>query len=123
MARVLFADDSAAQRNFYEDLLTQEGHEVTVMPDGDKAIEAIRSGIFDMVITDLEMPGQNNGMHVAIEAHKKGIARIIINTGACTELINYMRILEAKGIEVVPKMSLKEVEERVLVPLKGPAGK
>jgi len=56
MARLLVVDDEPSIREFFEILLTREGYEVEMVPDGKEAIKKIENQIYDLVITDLSMP-------------------------------------------------------------------
>jgi len=55
--RILFADDENSLREFMRAELPRLGHEVTVCPDGQKAVEALQKNTFDVALLDLRMPG------------------------------------------------------------------
>lgn len=57
MARILVADDEAGLRTFIADALELAGHEVALAKDGLAAISAIKKSAYDVLITDLKMPG------------------------------------------------------------------
>jgi two-component system, NtrC family, response regulator AtoC len=59
MARILIADDEAGIREFISDALAMDGHDVTVAADGDQAARAVDEHSFDLVFTDLRMPGMD----------------------------------------------------------------
>jgi DNA-binding response OmpR family regulator len=54
--RVLVVDDDPAIRELLAEILKDGGYEVAVACDGLEAEEALKSGHFDLVITDLVMP-------------------------------------------------------------------
>jgi two-component system chemotaxis response regulator CheY len=56
MARILAVDDSASMRQMVSHTLKQQGHEVTEAGDGDDALGKAKSGSFDAVISDINMP-------------------------------------------------------------------
>jgi diguanylate cyclase (GGDEF)-like protein len=56
-ARILAVDDQLYFRVFLEDLLTQEGYEVCTASGGEEALHLYERGDFDVVLTDLVMPG------------------------------------------------------------------
>jgi PAS domain S-box-containing protein len=56
-ARVLIADDNADMREYLTNLLRTSGYQVTGVDDGQQALEAIRSQLPDLVISDVMMPG------------------------------------------------------------------
>ena len=63
MGRVLVAEDEDGVRTLLTDALETAGHEVVAVADGDAALAALRQGGFDVLLTDLKMPG-SDGMTV-----------------------------------------------------------
>ena len=61
--RVLVADDEEGIRTFLAESLERAGHEVVQVADGAAALRAVREEPFDVVLTDLRMPG-TDGMVV-----------------------------------------------------------
>lgn len=57
LTRVLIAEDSRTQAEQLRFILEAEGYEVVVAPDGDRAMAAFNDGAFDMVVSDIVMPG------------------------------------------------------------------
>jgi DNA-binding NtrC family response regulator len=55
--RILIVDDEASIRGGLVDVLTEEGYDVTGAGNGADAIAAIAQGNYDVVVTDLRMPG------------------------------------------------------------------
>ena len=55
-AHVLLADDNADLRAYIARLLDERGYQVTVAPDGEAALDAIRRSRPDLVVTDVMMP-------------------------------------------------------------------
>jgi CheY-like chemotaxis protein/GGDEF domain-containing protein len=56
-ARILAVDDQLYFRVFLEDLLTQEGYSVEVAASGDEAVSRLDAERYDLIVTDLVMPG------------------------------------------------------------------
>lgn len=54
--RVLVVDDEAALREVVTELLTDAHYQVTACADGRTALEALRQGPFDAVLSDIQMP-------------------------------------------------------------------
>jgi two-component system response regulator FlrC len=57
MARILVADDEPGLREFIVDALELDEHEVVAAPDGKAAAKLLDERSFELVITDLKMPG------------------------------------------------------------------
>ena len=57
MAKVLVADDEPKLGNVVTQMLQLDGHEVLRVGGGQEALAALSSGRFDVVVTDLRMPG------------------------------------------------------------------
>lgn len=58
-AAILVIDDEPEIRNNLSEILSLEGHRVTVARDGKEGLLAFKSDQFDMVLTDLGMPGMS----------------------------------------------------------------
>ena len=63
MSRILVVDDELSMREFLEIFFLQNGHEVVLAEDGTEAVQLLHEHEFDLVITDLRMPG-THGMVV-----------------------------------------------------------
>ena len=57
MARVLVVDDEESVREFVAESLSRDGHEVTEARDGAHALRIMEADAFDVLVTDLKMPG------------------------------------------------------------------
>lgn len=54
--RILVAEDNRTNQRVIERMLRSVGHEVTIVGDGEKALEALEDKTFDIVLMDLNMP-------------------------------------------------------------------
>ena len=57
MPAILVVDDELSMREFLKILLEKEGYDVTSVAEATSAIDQISSGDFDLVISDIKMPG------------------------------------------------------------------
>lgn len=57
--KVLVVEDDESEAQLYEELFTDEGYEVRVVRDAERAIEAIREARPDVVVLDINMPGKD----------------------------------------------------------------
>ncbi len=67
--RILIAEDEKNIGDLLLELLEQEGREIVLVQNGLEAIDKLRKGTFDLLITDLMMP-EVDGMEVLHEAKK-----------------------------------------------------
>ncbi len=59
MATILLAEDDAAMRGFIAKALEKSGHTVTSLGDGLEALHALQQGPYDLLLTDIVMPGMD----------------------------------------------------------------
>ena len=55
-SRILAVDDDAGGRRLTRATLTRAGFDVIEAADGQKALDAMRTGSFDLVLMDISMP-------------------------------------------------------------------
>ncbi len=55
--RLLIVDDDAGQRSLLDSFLQGQGFETVLATSGEEALEALQAGHFDMMISDVRMPG------------------------------------------------------------------
>jgi CheY-like chemotaxis protein len=70
LANILIAEDDNAVREFVSRALRQDGHDITAVGDGQQALNALKKGQFDMLLTDIVMP-QLDGIALALKASKE----------------------------------------------------
>ena len=80
MIRILLAEDDDSLRGFLARALERAGYEVRACADGDEAVAALEQP-FDLLLTDIVMPG-HDGIEVArIAAARQPDLRIMFITG------------------------------------------
>ena len=85
ITRILVVDDEAMVRALLAEVLTKSGYEITTAEDGACAVDALGQVSFDVVVTDLVMPGLD-GIQVLREVKRKDAATpVIIITGYPSE--------------------------------------
>lgn len=65
MARVLVVEDESGLREVVAEALADFGHSATVASDGVQAIHQLSEQEFDVVISDISMPGGVSGIDLA----------------------------------------------------------
>ena len=97
----LVVDDEEVVRFLLRDLLEQEGHKVVICSDGKTALDMFKNEKFNIVITDITMPGMN-GIELLKEIKKidRNIPVVLITgkiMGDKKDMINIDSIEEASG--------------------------
>jgi excisionase family DNA binding protein len=83
--RILVVDDEQAVRDLLAKTLTMADYDVDAASDGPAAIERLRAVTYDLLITDLKMPGMD-GLSLIRETRKiSAELPIIVITGYSTE--------------------------------------
>jgi DNA-binding response OmpR family regulator len=81
VARILVVDDEAPMGAFLQRALTRAGHAVTTAPDGLAATAALAAAPFDLMLSDIVMPGLD-GIALALKAAKEYPAmKILLMSG------------------------------------------
>jgi CheY-like chemotaxis protein len=120
MPRILVVDDDAALRRITERMLTDAGHEVTTATDGLEALRLLKESPFDLMITDLIMPGME-GLQLLREVRGLKVRpTVLVMSGgghvSGTEYLEMARLFGAAATLSKPftKQGLIESVERVL---------
>jgi len=112
-ATILVVEDEEDVRELLKDILTDGGHVVEFTPDGEKAIELFQQKKFDLVFTDLGMPGMS-GWQVAENIKKiRQETPVALITG--WEVKQKERELKESGVDLVVKKPFRVNEVLQLV--------
>jgi two-component system cell cycle response regulator CpdR len=85
MASILVAEDDQAVRDFVSRALAYYGHDVTTVADGSAALAALAERQFDLMLTDIVMPGLD-GIALAAQAIKDNpTMSVLMMTGFASE--------------------------------------
>lgn len=76
-SKILVIEDEKNMREILSILLEGEGYEVMTAPDGKTGIEQIKKEIYDLIITDIKMPG-HDGFDVLREAKEISPETLVI---------------------------------------------
>jgi excisionase family DNA binding protein len=83
--RILIVDDEQTVRDLVAKTLTMADYDVDTAPDGPSALDRMRTTEYDLLITDLKMPGMD-GLSVIREVRRRTVELpIVIITGYSTE--------------------------------------
>jgi excisionase family DNA binding protein len=83
--RILIVDDEQTVRDLVAKTLSMADYDVDTAPDGPSALDRLNTTEYDLLITDLKMPGMD-GLSVIREVRRRSIELpIVIITGYSTE--------------------------------------
>jgi two-component system response regulator HydG len=120
--RILVVEDEEGMREFLKILLAKEGYEVVACADGSSAVERFKDENFQVVITDIKMPGVN-GMEVLARIKElDSSVPVIIMTGhgsmeTAVEAVNrdaYAYLLKQARNDEIKQLVKKAAEMRLL---------
>jgi len=84
--RVLVADDDPQQLRVYERILRSAGFDIEVASEGTLAARAIKKGRFDVVLSDIDMPGLDGiGLLRAVREHDLDLPVVLMTASPAVE--------------------------------------
>ena len=130
MARILLIEDDDELRKVIAQSLAHAGHEVVQAADGRQGIDLFHATPFDLVLTDLVMPGKE-GVETIIELHREQpTLKIIAMSGGMLRSNFYLELAGKLGAHrtlakpFMPAELLGAIDEVLAPPSAGPsAGK
>lgn len=111
-AHILIAEDEAPLRNLVRMSLEANGHQVTVVGNGEEALASFLAGHFDLVILDIMMP-KLDGLEVCREIRRRSETPVIMITalGSTEDLV---KGLETGADDYIAKpFTFREVQARI----------
>lgn len=101
-ARILIAEDDDAMRVFLENALSRAGHLVSALPSGDSAATCSSLGGYDILVTDVKMPGMDGidlARHMLADFPE---LRVMFVTGYAASALQATDLID-KGARVLSK--------------------
>lgn len=118
MARILVAEDEKDMAHGLRDNLEFEHYEVTVVYDGDAALQAAKSQSPDLILLDIMLP-KLDGLEVCRRLRESGLMAPILMLTAKSQEIDIVRGLEAGADDYVTKpFSVRELLARIKAALR-----
>jgi two-component system response regulator (stage 0 sporulation protein F) len=111
MKKILVVEDEKALSLLYKEELTEEGYKVTAVLDAEAALEALAKERFDLIITDIRMPGKNGIDLVTRVLSRQPDIPIIINTAYQSYKSDFKTW--AADAYVVKSSSLEELKAKI----------
>ena len=103
-ARVLIVEDDSLVRELVTEVLAEAGFQVDQAETGDQAAKLIDVDDYALILTDINMPGQRDGIEVAAHARSKKPAIPIIFVSGRPESLQNVRSTDA-DTAILPKPS------------------
>src|SRR5262245_5778730 len=114
MARILVADDEAGLREFITDTLELDEHVVVAARDGREAAKLLDERGFDLVLTDLKMPGLDGmGLLRKVRAEQPEVEVIVMTAHGTVD--NAVEAMKLGAFEYLQKPISGPDELRLLV--------
>ena len=118
MAHICVVDDQAVMRSSVEETLTRADHRVTVFADASAALEAVTATGFDLILTDMKMPGMDGLAFIEALRRARCDVPVIVMTayGTVPDAVKAMRLgaldfvqkpFEAQSLEIQVERALR----------------
>lgn len=105
--KILLAEDEKRMNRALCEILRREGYEVTAVDNGNDALIELESGIYDLAVLDVMMPGLD-GFSVARRARSGGIRSPILMLTAKSELDDKVEGLDSGADDYLTKPFMTE---------------
>jgi two-component system response regulator PilR (NtrC family) len=102
MSTILIVDDEQSMRDFLAIMLRKESYEVVTVEDGNDAIKAIEEDIYDLVITDIKMPGID-GLQVLRSAKRSSPSTLVIVITAYSSTEDAVMAMKQGALDYITK--------------------
>ena len=91
--QILFVDDEAALRSLTAERLSQRGYQVVEAESGEQALEFLEQFAFDVIVTDLRLPGVDGSavIETATERYPGIVGIVITGYGTVKDAVDAIR--------------------------------
>ena len=98
--QILLVEDEGLIRMMTAEALQDEGFEVVEALDGDEAVKLLDGPErFDILFTDVRMPGSLDGIEVALHARRRYPAiPIVVTSGYAADLVARLSVLDPSAV-------------------------
>lgn len=100
--RILIVDDDPGQRSLLNSFLTGNGFETVLAESGDRALGALRSGDFNLMISDVRMPGMS-GLETLRRARQEHAVLPVLLVTAYADIREAVGAMQDGAVNYLPK--------------------
>ena len=102
--RILMVDDEPLIAQLVVDVLTTEGYEVDTAASGLLALDRIKEGSYDLILSDLRMPDLDGfALYHELERRRPDLVRRMIFISGTTEHPEHQKSLDEAGVPILSK--------------------
>ncbi len=99
---ILIVDDDPGQRSLLTSFLQSQGFDTVTVDSGERALETLRSGHFDMMISDVRMPGMT-GLETLRRARKEHATLPVLLVTAFTDVRDAVAAMRDGAVNYLAK--------------------
>ncbi len=111
--RLLIAEDDLALAALLEEYLSESGYDVLLCHRGDDAIKHLKKEHFDLVLSDIVMPGAD-GLSLLAEVHNEPLKTLVILMTGYSGIEDAIHAVEKGAYDFVSKpFQLPEIRVRI----------
>ncbi len=103
MSKVLVVDDETTIIEVVRKLLTRYGHQVETATDGTEALQKLKEGVFDLMITDVRLPGGIDGLALLKQGRELQSHMAIIVITAYADIDDAVNAIKNGAFDYVAK--------------------
>ena len=115
MASILVVDDEEGIREFLHEVLASDRHRVTAVPTAAEALQALQANAFDVMITDLKMPGALDGIDLLRRSKADASEMEVIVLTAYGTVDTAVEAMKAGAFDYIEKPIASPGELRLVV--------
>lgn len=101
--RIAYVEDNATNLALVERVIRITKHELVTYDEGEIALEALQRESFDLILMDVELAGEMDGLEVVRVLHEKGLTTPIVALTAYAMMGDRDRIIAAGCDDYLPK--------------------
>ncbi len=100
---ILVAEDERNTREALVAILQHLKHQVTAVPDGRAALRALEQGSFDVLITDLRMPGMDGDAVIAYGLSRQPSLKVVVISAYIQRSLDTLEPAQRAGLRFLIK--------------------